>query len=454
MHDSLRPTGEAPLDFRDTLTRLERDGELSRVSREVDPDVELIAVTRKMQRTLNRGLLFQNVRGTIGAVATNVIATRPRLAKALGVDDGQLLGWIEQGYSAPIDPIEVESAPVQEVVSTDDVDIARQIPQIIHCEGDAGPYVTAGVVIATHPDTGVYNASFNRSQIVGGSHARLRMMAPQHLGQYQQVSEGRGEPLPVAMVIGAPPALMLSAASKIPLGSDELQIAGAWQGSPLRVTRAVSVPLLVPADAEYVIEGEVVPNAREIEGPYGEFTDTYVEPAENHVLRVTAITRRADPIYHSILAGSPEDVTLLAVPLQLEVLKHARAFADVVDVGTPGHIFGCVVSIRKRNDEQASAVLMAALAAHSWMKMVIVVDEDIDPHDAEEVLWAVQTRARPDTGLFHIPRLASFPRADVRPVHKGKIGIDATVPMDLKSTFRRREFPEVALEDYLNQAAD
>lgn len=454
MHDGLRASSKAALDFRDTLSRLEDDGELSRVSREVDPDLELIAVTRKMQRTLNRGLLFTNVRETVGAVATNVLSTRPRMARALGVGDGELLDWIEAGYSAPIDPVEVQGAPVQEVVATDDVDIARHIPQIVHCEGDAGPYVTAGVVIAKHPDTGVYNASFNRSQIVGGSHARLRMMAPQHLGQYQQLSEGRGEPLPVAMVIGAPPALMLSAASKIPLGADELQIAGAWQGSALRVTPAVSVPLMVPADAEYVIEGEVIPNAREIEGPYGEFTDTYVEPAENHVLRVTAITRRADPIYHTILAGSPEDVSLLAVPLQLEVLKHVRAFADVVDVATPGHIFGCVVSIRKRNDEQPPAVLMAALAAHSWMKMVVVVDEDINPHDAEEVLWAIQTRARPDTGLFHIPRLASFPRADVRPVHKGKIGIDATVPMDLKTVFKRREFPDIALEDYLDAPAD
>lgn len=440
----------ASLDFRDTLSRLQANGELSRVSREVDPQLELIAVTRKMQRTRNKALLFDSVRDTLGAVATNVVSSRPRMARLLGVRDDELLGWIEAGYSAPVDPVEVDNAPVQEVVRTDGVDIARDIPQIVHCEGDAGPYVTAGVVIASHPETGVYNASFNRCQIVGGDHARLRMMAPQHLGQYQQLAESADAALPVAMVIGAPPALMLSAASKIPFGADEFQIAGAWQGTPLRVTPAVSVPLMVPADAEYVIEGEVIPNAREMEGPYGEFTDSYVEPAENHILRVKAITRRAQPIYHSILAGSPEDITLLAVPLQLEVLQRARAFADIVDVGTPGHIFGCVVSIRKRTDEQARAVMMAGLAAHAWMKFVIVVDDDINPHDPEEVWWAVQTRSRPDTGLYHIPNLGSFPRADVRPVHKGKVGIDATVPLDLKHVFERRRFSDIDLEDYLD----
>lgn len=440
----------ASQDFHDTLSRLEADGELRRVSRDVDPDVELIAITRKMQKTANHGLLFTNVHGTGNAVATNVISSRPRLAKLLGVSDESVLDWVEAGSSTPTAPIEVDDAPVQQVVTTDGVDIARQIPQIVHCQRDAGPYVTAGVVIARHPETGVYNASFNRCQIVGGQHARLRMMAPQHLGQYQMVAEGRREPLPVAMVVGAPPALMLSAASKIPIGTDELQIAGAWQNSPLRVTNALTVPLVVPADAEYVIEGEVVPIIREIEGPFGEFTDTYVEPAENHVLRVTAITHRKDAIYHAILAGSPEDITLLAVPLQLEVLKKCRAFAEIVDIATPGHIFGCVVSIRKRTDDQASAVMLAALAAHNWMKLVVVVDEDIDPHDAHEVLWAIQTRSRPDTGLCHIPRLGSFPRSDVRAVHRGKIGIDATVPMDLKGVFKRREFPDIALEDYLD----
>lgn len=429
--------------FRSLLAHLEATGELKRARRAVDPKHELITVTLKNQKTLKKGSLFPDVTGSPTPVATNVLSNRDRLATALGFTPTDMIRQLEILEARPVAPVEVSEAPVQEIVVTDGVDIARDIPQIIHCEGDAGPYITAGVCIARHPQDGTYNASWNRVQIVGGDHARIRMMAPQHLGQYQELAEADDTPLPVAMVIGAPPALMLSAASKIPLETDELAVAGAWQRSPLRVAPAVTVPLMVPADAEFVIEGFVVPNAREVEGPYGEFTDTYVEPAKNHVLRVTAITRRKDAVFHTILAGAAEDITLLGVPLQVEVLKRVRSFADIVDIGTPGHLFGCVVSINKKSDEQARAVLMAALAAHNWMKVCVVVDHDIDPHDAEEVLWAIHTRCRPDTGLYHIPRLGSFPRADVRPVHKGKMAFDATVPMDLREVFARREFPGI-----------
>jgi UbiD family decarboxylase len=279
------------------------------------------------------------------------------------------------------------------------------------------------------------------------------MMPPQHLGQYQATAEAAGKPLPIAMVVGAPPSLMVAASSKIPLDASEIDVAGGWQGASLEMVPAVTVPVMVPANAEYVIEGEVLPDKREIEGPFGEFTDTYVDPAPNHVLRVTAITRRRDAIYHAMLAGGAEDITLLGLNLQIEVLKRVKAFAQITDISTPGHIFGCVVSIKKANDEQPRAVLMAALAAHSWMKVVVVVDDDVNIHDLREVMWAIHTRSTPDTGLYHLPRMGSFPRADVRAVHKGKFGIDATVPMDMRDAFVRRSFPqmdEIDLSDYID----
>jgi UbiD family decarboxylase len=179
----------------------------------------------------------------------------------------------------------------------------------------------------------------------------------------------------------------------------------------------------------------------EDEGPFGEFTDGYVAKAPNNVMRVTAITRRKDAIYHVILAGGPEDSTLLGVPLQTEVYKRVSAFGKIRDIGTPGHIFGCVVALEKTSDEQARAVMLAALAAHPWMKVVIVVDADVDVHDPNEVLWAVHTRNTPETGIYMIPRLGSFQRADVRDAHRGKVGIDATAPMSMRNVFRRRQFP-------------
>ncbi len=429
--------------FRELLEALGRGGTLRSVSRAVDPRYELIAVMRAVQKLGNEPLLFTNVAGSPAPVATNILGRRDVLAMALGLEPRTLLPSLVALEAAQLDPVIVTDAPVHEVVQTGGFDIARDIPQIVHSERDAGAYITAGICIARHPASGIYNASWNRIQLAGGDHTRVRMMPPQHLGQYQQAAEQSGAPLPIAVAIGAPPALMLSAASKIPFDADEYRTAGGWQRTPLRLARAKTVPLDVPVDAEFVIEGHVLPHVREAEGPFGEFTDGYVEVGQNHVLKVSAITRRRNAIYHVILAGGTEDSVLLGVPLMTEVWKKVAPLANVRDIGFPGHIFGCVISLDKADDAQPRAVLKAALAAHSWMKIVVAVDADVDPHDPQEVLWAVHTRHRPDTGIVRIENAAGFPRADVRAVHRGKIGLDATAPLDMKDTFRRRRFPGI-----------
>jgi 2,5-furandicarboxylate decarboxylase 1 len=404
--------------FRDLIGVLAANGTLRSISRAVDPRYELVAIMRAVQKRGNEPLLFKNVVGSPAPVATNVLGRREILASALGLTPETLLPSLVALEAAQADPVVVTQAPVHELVWTEGYDVIRDIPQVVHSERDAGAYITAGICVAKHPQTGNYNASWNRIQLAGGDHTRVRMMPPQHLGQYQSLAEEHGAALPVAVVIGAPPALMLSAASK-------------------------TIPLYVPADAEFIIEGHVLPRVREAEGPFGEFTDGYVEVGDNHVLKVSAITRRRDAIYHIILAGGTEDSVLLSVPLMTEVLKKVSPLARIRDIGCPGHIFGCVISIEKADDAQPRAVLQAALEAHAWMKVVVVVDADVDPQDAEEVLWAIHTRHTPDTGVLRIPDIGSFPRADVRAVHRGKIGIDATAPLAMKEVFRRRKFPGI-----------
>ena len=348
----------------------------------------------------------------------------------------------------------VATGPVHEVVKTDDVDVARDVPQVVFAEHDGGAYITAGVLIAPHPRTGVYNASWNRCQLVGDDKLRVRMMPPQHLGRYHAEAEALGQNLPCAIVIGAPPGLMMSAASKVPYEVDELEVAGAWQQSPLRVVRCRTIPVDVPADAEIVIEGEVVCGVREEEGPFGEFTDAYVPVMRNHVFRVKAITRRRDAIYHAILAGGTEDLNLVGVPIQTEIYKKVAQFVPRIrDIATPGYVFGCVIAIEKDNEDQPKNALLAAMAAYSWSKVVVVVDADVDPFDAADVLWAIQTRCTPETGIYVVPRIPSYTREDVRDIHRGKVGIDATVPLDKRALFARRRFPgedAVRLEEYLD----
>ena len=442
-------------DFRELLRWLEQRGDLSSVSRAVDPRHELTAVMRHMQKGPNKALLFRSVRGTDMPVATNLFGFRRAIAASLGLEEGELLRALvaREGQRVPFE--RVREGPVQEISKMTGFDVARDVPQLVYSELDGGAYITAGVLIAPHPITGVYNASWNRCQLVGDDKLRVRMMPPQHLGRYHAEAEAQGSNLPCAIVIGAPPGLMLSAASKVPYEIDELEVAGAWQRKPLRVVRCKTIPVDVPADAEMVIEGEVIANVREEEGPFGEFTDAYVPVMRNHVFRVSAITRRRDAIYHALLAGGTEDLNLVGVPVQAEIYKKVSSFVPrIKDIATPGYVFGCVMAIRKQNEDQPKNALLAAMAAYSWTKFVVVVDEDVDPFNAADVLWAIQTRCTPDTGIYHVPRIPSYTREDVRDIHRGKIGIDATVPLAKADLFTRRVFPgeaEVRLEDYIDE---
>jgi UbiD family decarboxylase len=440
--------------FRQLLDWLKSRNELCPVDREVDPKHELTAVMRRMQKGPNKALLFRKVRGSRLPVVTNVFGLRRTVAAALGLEEGDLLRSLVAKENRALPVERVSSAAVQEVVLTDNIDVAREVPQVVFSELDAGAYITAGVLIAPHPVTGVYNASWNRAQLVGGDKLRVRMMPPQHLGRYHAAAEALGRNLPCAVVIGAPPGLMFSAASKVPYEADELEVAGAWQGKPLRVVRCKTIPVDVPADAEMIIEGEVICGSREEEGPFGEFTDGYVPVMKNHVFRVKAITRRRDAVYHAILAGGTEDLNLVGVPVQAEIFKKVSSFVPKIkDIATPGYVFGCVIAIEKQNEDQPKNALLAAMAAYTWTKLVVIVDDDVDPFDAADVLWAIQTRCTPETGVYLVPRIPSYTREDVREVHRGKVAIDATVPLDKKELFARRRFPgeeSIRLEDYLD----
>lgn len=440
--------------FRQLLDWLKSRNELCPVDREVDPKHELTAVMRRMQKGPNKALLFRKVRGSRLPVVTNVFGLRRTVAAALGLEEADLLRSLVAKENRALPVERVSSAAVQEVVLTDNIDVAREVPQVVFSELDAGAYITAGVLIAPHPVTGVYNASWNRAQLVGGDKLRVRMMPPQHLGRYHAAAEALGRNLPCAVVIGAPPGLMFSAASKVPYEADELEVAGAWQGKPLRVVRCKTIPVDVPADAEMIIEGEVICGSREEEGPFGEFTDGYVPVMKNHVFRVKAVTRRRDAVYHAILAGGTEDLNLVGVPVQAEIFKKVSSFVPKIkDIATPGYVFGCVIAIEKQNEDQPKNALLAAMAAYTWTKLVVIVDDDVDPFDAADVLWAIQTRCTPETGVYLVPRIPSYTREDVREVHRGKVAIDATVPLDKKELFARRRFPgeeSIRLEDYLD----
>lgn len=439
-------------DMRELLNWLEAKGEVAHVSREVDREYELSAVARQIHRKYGKTVLFEKVKGSKMPVVSYVLNSREAIAQALNMTTEKMVHQWSKREEQQFPYKVVPGGPVNEVIQ-EEPDL-YELPLCVHSDGNNGPYITGGVLIAKDPGQGIINASFNRCQLAGKDKLRIRMMPPQHLGVLFEAYEVQDKPLEVAIVIGASPAVMYSGASKVPIDRDELEFAGALANQQVEVTPCQTLDLLVPAHAEVVIEGHVVPHVREDEGPFGEFTDSYVPVMQNHVFQVTAITHRKDAIWHDIFAGGEEDIRLLGLPIESEIFNHIRKFAnpeDILDVVAAPFVFGSFIKLKKRTEQQPKNILLSALAAYSWTQFVVVVDDDVNIHDPNDVLWAIQTRCCPEHDVMVIPGVSSYTREDVKDENIGKFGIDATAPLHKKHIYQRRSNPldqGLNLDDY------
>ena len=427
-------------DLRSFLAELDEQGLLARIGRRVDPATEAARLMRELEV---RGLagLFSDVGGSDAALVYNLIGTRRALGLALGVDPSRVRDRFRSALDHRIEPVQVEDAPCQEVVhDQSDVDL-RRLPLVTHSAGDAGPYITAGAVIAHDPETGARNVSVNRMMLVDAGETGIRMMPPQQLGVIQARAEATGADLPVAVAIGLHPVDTLAAGTSLPAGEDEFALAGALRGEPLRLTRGVSIDVDVPADAEIVIEGVIPAGVREPEGPFGDFLEFYVPEMANHRLRVTAISHRRDPILQTMVAGSREDVHLLGISREADIVAALeRTGVRVVDARVGPTILTCALSIDQRYPGEAKNAGLAALGAYPWLKYCIVVDRDVDVHSADDVWWAVANRSSPEHAVVVAHGAPAFPR-DAHGIHGSRAVIDATIPFETWDHYERRVPP-------------
>ncbi len=436
---------QTSISFRDHLTQLESAGLLLRVKKEVDPAFEIPALVKKAAQ-IEKAILFEHVKEKNHAVAANVAVGRRMLSLALSLEEKKFLHDLSSRTIADIGVTALKNAPVQEIV--EDERAIADLPLLTHFELDAGKYITAGIVIAKDPDSGFRNSSFNRLMLRTDSKLGIRMMPPQHLGIIQSKAEAKKKNLQVAVVIGNHPAEMIASASSLRFGKDHLDFASALRGSPLEVAKCKTLDLVVPANAEVVIEGEIEADVREEEGPFGEFMDYYVNRNKNHVLKINAITRRSDYIYQGLLCGSKEDLGILALNRELLLYNSlTNADYDVQDVSLMPFLFNGLISLKKRFDGEPKNAMMAAFGAYSWLKYCVVVDEDVNVHSLDDVWWALATRSQPEKGLVLVGDSLGFPRKDKSAIHRGKLGMDATKPLEMKKEFERKK---IQGEDSIN----
>lgn len=423
-------------DLREFLRRLEDEGELERIKIKVDPKYEIGAICRKVLDERGPALFFENPSSSI-PLAASIVATRRRYAMGIETTPEELhREWAER-TNRPIPPVIVKDGPCKEhILKGDEVDLFR-FPIPIWNEMDGGPYITFPCHISKDPITGIRNAAMYRAQVHSKDTLGFLGAPYRHIVLHAKKQNG---PLPVAIALGCDPAVHIASVASFPFGTDELAMAGALRRTPVEVVKCETIPLEVPANAEIVLEGELILDEKQMEGYFGEFTGYYGLQMERPIIRIKAITHRDNPHYLASYEGKPPQETnyLMGIPTEAEIHRLVSIpgirKVNVTDGGCGA--FNCVVSIEKKFEGYGKMMAMAVLGTWGarFIKNLIIVDDDIDPFNWTDVEWALATRVQPDrdveiikaiTGVILDPSLSEHERATGHS-RTAKMIIDAT----------------------------
>jgi len=449
-------------DLRDFIKQLEKQGELKRITVEVDPYLEM---TEICDRTLKQGgpaLLFENPKGANIPVLANLFGTPRRVAMGMGADSvtelrgiGELLAYLKEPEPPKgmkdawekfpvfkqvlnMAPKIISSPPCQELVREgDEIDLADYPIQTCWPE-DAAPLITWPLVITKGPNKERQNLGIYRMQVIGKNKVIMRWLA--HRGGALDFKEFQaahpGKPFPVSVALGADPATILAAVTPVPDSLSEYAFAGLLRGSKTEVAKSLINDLQVPASAEIVLEGFIYPGEFAAEGPYGDHTGYYNEVADFPVFTIERITQRQAPIYHSTYTGRPPDEpAILGVALnEVFVPILQKQFPEIVDFYLPPE--GCsyrmaVISMKKQYAGHAKRVMLGTwsfLRQFMYTKFVIVVDDDVDVRNWQDVIWAMTTRMDPARDLTILENTPIDYLDFASPVSGlgSKVGFDAT----------------------------
>lgn len=436
-------------DLRSFLDDLAERGDLLRLERSVSPRLEASAVMRVLEDADGPAVLFERLRGRKVRAVGNLLSARRRLDLALGTGGGYRRAVMDRlGQRLP--PRKSRNAPVQKVVKKKGVHLSSLLPVFTYHERDAGPFITSGVLIARDPGSGRINLGIYRMQVQKPNVLSAQIVSPPLAG-WAAGAEARGEALPVAVALGVEPGLLLGSVLQTGPGADKLESAGGLRGEGVEVADGVTVDLPVPARAEVVIEGRILPGRRAEEGPMGESSGVYTK-SRSCLVEVTAVTHREDYLYHALLPWSRDEEALVgvayAVPMEMRLRAHEPAVRALHLV--PGTCAThAVVSIQKRRRGQARDVIALLFGLFPAVKQAVVVDEDIDPGDSRMVSWAVATRFQGDRDLIVVPKGSGFaidPSARRRDgaMLTTKVGLDATIPSADRARFERIDVGERA----------
>lgn len=433
------------MSLRDHIQRLDTRGELITVTAPISKTYEIAGALRQLEP---KPVLFECVKGSAFRVIGNLFCSKGAFADYFNIKVNEIIPFLAHAIDHRRPCEVIDAAPCQEVVITNP-DL-NTLPILRHCELDGGNYISSGVVVTKHPEYG-QNLDFHRCMQFSPTEMAMRIVRSRHFDTYLRDLKQ----LDVAICVGNSPNVLAAAATSVDIGIDELEIANALER--LQVVKAKTVDLLVPAEAEFVLEGTVYLDRVHAEGPFVDLTETYDVVREEPVLVVKAITHRRDAIWQALLPGVLEHKLLMGMPREPTIFKKVTEVVKCLDVNVnPG---GCswlhaIVQIDKQSDDDGRKAIEAAFAGHRSCKHVFVVDKDIDIYDLAQVEWAMATRFQGDTNMIVKPREQGSsldPSAESGTHFTTKIGFDLTKPLIAKGkTFDRALFPEVDLKRFLD----
>ena len=382
-------------------------------------------------------------------VVGNLLTSLDRIALALGVRPSEVQDAIVAAVAAPLDHRLVERAPCRERL-IDRPDLLRELPVPRFFEGEGGPYITAGAIVARDRETGETNLSIARLMPLGADKAFVGVAPNHHLAVLARAAQARGQTLDIAVCIGNHPAVLLAACLYLGLGDDELRVAGALLGEPLAVVETAS-GLLVPAACECVLEGALDAAEVFVEGAVSEFHGMYETYGAGFVATFSRLTRRHDALFQVILPGYGREHCLLGgVAIAAGLVRRLRALlpnvrAVAVGLGGAGRLHA-VVSLEAPRPGAARKAMFAVWAAVNLIKQVTIVDADIDPWDPLKVEWAIATRMKADRDLLVVPAVQADRSEPLdRDGVVAKLGIDATLRRSDRPGFELAKPPDAAL---------
>jgi 2,5-furandicarboxylate decarboxylase 1 len=438
------------MSLREYIQRLEAEKALVKVSAPISRSYEISGVLKQLEPA---PVLFERVLESPFRVIGNLFCSKASFASYFGIQVREIIPLLAQAIDRRSAPQVVENAPCQEVVLDEPSKCSLDLlPILRHCEMDGGNYISSGVMIARHPNYG-QNLDFHRCMQFSGKEMAVRVVRGRHFDAFlQELGQ-----VDVAVCVGNPPSVLAAAATSLEMGVDELEVANALE--PLKVVRARSIDVTVPAECEFVLEGTVFNDRRHAEGPFVDLTETYDVVRDEPVFVLKAITHRKDAIWQALLPGALEHKLLMGMPREPTIFRKVNKVVRCLDVNVdPG---GCswlhaIVQIDKRGEDDGKKAIQAAFEGHRSCKHVFVVDKDIDIYKPQEVAWAMATRFQADQGLVIKEREAGSsldPSAEAGTHLTTKAGFDLTMPLETAGkTYARAPFPRVDIDRFIEES--